>query len=290
VHDTNENGDLWNWVQVFLQDEGPDEPSEEDEDFSSPNEYSDFYESEDDDFPDGAEDVQSSSDEDVHSQTSEENENDRDSEISNDMSSDSDSVMEDGKDDEEMSEPEIPFHISEIPIAQPIINPEITMNKAPSDQGIATQTQTPPITPEQLPSSRKRPLPLDDDENNPRPPSEAGSLTTPTTTDSRHSLHSAPSHLNAIPDTSSAEVKTIVTRMQSDYRDSRIDWLTQQNLTLANRNQDLEQVIKRRRIDDAQTGKKGWIGEFAKSVGKYTVAGVIGGVATFVGLVWSSQK
>src|SRR5271155_3741603 len=45
-----------------------------------------------------------------------------------------------------------------------------------------------------------------------------------------------------------------------------------------------EQVTKRRRIDDEAMG---W-SDVAKTVGKYTVAGAIGGAATFLGLLWSA--
>jgi hypothetical protein len=46
-----------------------------------------------------------------------------------------------------------------------------------------------------------------------------------------------------------------------------------------------EQGTKRRRMDDEATG---W-SDVAKTVGKYTVAGAIGGAATFLGLLWSAQ-
>ena len=49
------------------------------------------------------------------------------------------------------------------------------------------------------------------------------------------------------------------------------------------------QTNKRRRIDDPDTGAQGWLG-IAKTVGKYTVAGAIGGAATFLGLLWSAQQ
>ena len=53
--------------------------------------------------------------------------------------------------------------------------------------------------------------------------------------------------------------------------------------------QESVQTNKRRRIDDEGTGKRGWLG-IAKTVGKYTVAGAIGGAATFLGLLWSAQQ
>ena len=50
-----------------------------------------------------------------------------------------------------------------------------------------------------------------------------------------------------------------------------------------------EQPSKRRRIEDEGTGPQGWLG-VAKTAGKYTVAGVVGGAATFLGLLWSAQQ
>lgn len=44
-----------------------------------------------------------------------------------------------------------------------------------------------------------------------------------------------------------------------------------------------EPPSKRRRVDEEGTGQRGWLG-VAKTIGKYTVAGAVGGAATFLGL------
>ena len=59
---------------------------------------------------------------------------------------------------------------------------------------------------------------------------------------------------------------------------AHIDFITPPQETVAD-----ERSAKRRRAD------AGW-SDVAKTVGKYTAAGVVGGIATFVGLVWRAQN
>ena len=211
------------------------------------------------------EEEESSSMEDYQNEQSEEDEEDEE-----DMEdfSDSDDSMDQ---DEKMSEPQIPSHVVEqletiiekqpVPttiieqptplIEQPIIETEITVTEIVSPPTptaeVIPQTQTPPITPDQSNTSRKRPLPTDDDEEE----EEAGSppvIREPT-----------PIYEQVLP--------------QAERVDQSRD----------------EQSVKRRRIDDEETGKQGWT-SIAYTLVKYTVAAGVGGIATIAGLVWVAQQ
>jgi hypothetical protein len=52
--------------------------------------------------------------------------------------------------------------------------------------------------------------------------------------------------------------------------------------------QDKRPAKRRRTTDKGDVDAEGW-GPVAKSVGRYTLAGVVGGVATFVALIWAAQ-
>jgi hypothetical protein len=116
------------------------------------------------------------------------------------------------------------------------------------------QTQTPPITPS---PSKKRPLPEEFDEDQEEEP--------PT--------------------------QSLLSRIHSDSSklDSHIDDLTSQNSVytsrisaLEDRNRDLERRLEKRRKVDGDN----WVG----AVGRYTVAGIVGGIVTFAGLLWSGTQ
>ena len=148
--------------------------------------------------------------------------------------------------DKEMSYPEI----SQEPVVLPQDSVQVVITMSPSEP--AQQPQTPPITPEHPPSSRKRTLPTDEEETDP-PPSP-----------------------------------TVKTRLFKPENDDTIALLRPENGNLAAEDDNLEQPSKRRRLDNTREGDSKWVG-MAKSVGKYTVAGVVGGIVMFVGLVWSAK-
>lgn len=160
---------------------------------------------------------------------------------------------------------------------------------------VAAQTQTPPITPEHLPNPRKRPCPED---SSPFPfptPSDvivSSLLQPPTTVDTDRKIAPLrPASVVSKPD--------LPPQVESEFAnlDEQIDFLTKQNLLLSTQNTELNQTIKRRKLthgpdaDNTGAGEggraRGWVG-VAKTMGKYTVAGVIGGIATVVGLAWNA--
>jgi hypothetical protein len=196
-----------------------------------------------------------------------------DSEISNDMSEDEESTEEDedeerdieeekkeGEDDL-VSEPEI---ATNDPVIEKITEPEIIMVTEEINQPFI-QIQTPPITPEQpVSASRKRPLPLDDIEE------DDGIPDIP--------LVREPSSVLQTPD--SSVITSNVLHLQSVINDQKqeLEYLRARN-----------RAGKRRKVDDEETGRKGW-SSVAAAVGKYTIAGLIGGVATVAGLIWAAEK
>jgi hypothetical protein len=179
----------------------------------------------------------------------------------------------DDENDESVSEPEVPS--IEQPTIENVIETETTFTEViqPSSSPPSPpppQTQTPPITPDQPSTSRKRPLPADEDE--------------PTTDDIP--LHQEPSPVTIIE-------KVEVLRNAK----SREQHIEERKSVINEKKQELEflETIyrlngnKRRRIDDEETGKKGWT-SVAATVGKYTIAGVVGGIATLVGLAWAENQ
>jgi hypothetical protein len=162
------------------------------------------------------------------------------------------------QDQEQVNEQE-PSKIPEIPTKPLDVETVVIPDSPPA------QTKTPPITPEQTFPSRKRPR--EEDQDQPSPSTPTPSLPTrPIAPLPSHTIHSDIS---------------LLSRLQSDYTnlDTAIDSLREQNSLLRT---DLERAAKRQRTE------RGWR-DTAKSVGKYTVAGVVGGIATVVGLVWSAQ-
>jgi hypothetical protein len=153
----DEKVDSWNWIKHYLETEGINDHTDDDD--------SEYYDEEEE-----------SSVEDYPYEQSEEEED-------LDNFSESDEEMDH---DEEISEPQLPSDVVEqlaaiieqptpIIIEQPTIEPppaiveaEITVAEivpplSPTAE-VVTQTQTPPITPDQPSTSRKRPLPSDDEE------------------------------------------------------------------------------------------------------------------------------
>jgi hypothetical protein len=180
------------------------------------------------------------------------------------------SESDDSLEDEEAWEPQIPSDVVEqlatiieqptsVVIEQPtmeqpsaIVENEITVTEIVSPPTpvaeVIIQAQTPPITPDQPSTSRKRPLPSDHEE-------EAEYLPLPHETNLFESTNSEPTPLHGQP----------IEAIRED------------------------QSIKRRRIDDEETGKQGWT-SVAYSLMKYTVAAGVGGIATIAGLVWVAQQ
>jgi hypothetical protein len=246
--------DSWNWTKDYFQMEevdGPvnDDGPESDQGASSDEDY-EFH-------PSGDED-----------EDKDEEEMEEEEEEEEEISVDSISIDE----DEEASDPEIldpqPLIVEQPPSPQPLIFtiPVLTTaieEEVPVSVEPVTQTQSPPITPEQpsISSSRKRPLPVDEDE------SPTTSLTVPihcVNTDSRTQSSAVQTNI----DTSSDQIPS---------------GLVEENASRTNRNEDHERAIKRRRAEETP----GW-SNVMKTMGKYTVAGVVGGIATFVGLAWSA--
>jgi hypothetical protein len=175
----------------------------------------------------------------------------------------------DDENDESVSEPEVPS--IEQPTIEKVIESEITFTEIiQSSPPPPPQTQTPPITPGQPSTSRKRPLPTDDEE--------------PTTDDIP--LHQEPSPVtrlekgDVLHDAKSPEQRIDECELVIDEKKQELKLL--ETIYRPNGN-------KRRRIDDEETGKKGWT-NVAATVGKYTIAGVVGGIATLVGLAWAENQ
>lgn len=175
-------------------------------------------------------------------------------------SSISESFYEDEENEEDEEEEEKESDVIDADPDEEASNPEPAQDSVASRQSVEVvinatplktvqQTQTPPITPEHLPSSRKRVAPSDDE-----------TLVT-----------------------SSFPIET-----PSDDHEM-VSLLNAENNTLAHEDDGPQQVIKRRRLDDTAEGDSKWVNA-AKTLGKYTIAGVVGGIATFVGLAWGGQN
>ena len=153
----DEKVDSWNWIKHYLETEGINDLTDDDD--------SEYYDEEEE-----------SSVEDYPYEQSEQEEDP-------DNFSESDEEMDR---DEEMSEPQLPSDVVEqlaaiIEQPTPIIIEQPTIEQPPAIveaeinvaeivppltpiPEVVTQTQTPPITPDQPSTSRKRPLPSDDEE------------------------------------------------------------------------------------------------------------------------------
>ena len=223
----DEKVDSWNWIKNYLENDGINDLTDDDD-----SEYCD---------------EESSSMEDYQYEQSEE-------EDPENFSESDDSVEE----EEEMSEPQISSDVVEqlatiieqptpIIIDQPIIEQppavveteitviEIVSPPSPAAE-VITQIQTPPITPEQPSTSRKRPLPSDDEEK------EVGYLPL---------IHET----TPISPTTSEPIPPQVQPVEPIRE---------------------EQSIKRRRIDDEKTGKQGWTSVAYSLVKYTVAAGVGG--------------
>lgn len=179
-----------------------------------------------------------------------------------------DEGIEDG-DEKSGSEPEVTSE--DHAVVEKLNEPEWKVEEViqPTTTTTQTQTQTPPITPEQPSTSRKRPLPTDDDNEEEEPTTDLPLQHTISPirqiTDSLVSQENDPSHLYQLH------------LLQHQPPVEKINKLIE------------EQSNKRRRIDDEETGRKGW-SSVAATVGKYTIAGAVGGIATLVGLVWAEKQ
>jgi len=163
------------------------------------------------------------------------------------------------------------------------------------------QTQTPPITPEHLPS-RKRPHPNTGEDQQQQERSSTTHSTPPPpfpslfNNNNSHFLLSdivwtrpiAPLRQSILPlnETLFSQTPPGFPPLDTTLVDSD---LPQQELFLPapqSEEQQQEQASKRRKTGHDEQGA-GWIG-VAKTVGKYSLAGVIGGIATVVGLAWNA--
>lgn len=249
----------WSWPKDYFQISGMDEPINDE---GSEN------------------DQEASSDEDYGSRLSEEEEEGEEEEREEDDDDDSEISVDYIDEDEDISDPEMPdpqFLIVEQPPPPPpqppayispasiaVVEEKVTTTTTPVE--LVTQIQSPPITPEQplISSTRKRPLSADEDE---------------------FSTTSLPLPQNiATIRWGSLDLLTQLSAVQAKIDTSSNQTLTgpvEENASPNHQCEEPERAIKRRRTDETT----GW-SDVMKTMGKYTVAGVIGGIATFVGLAW----
>ena len=180
---------------------------------------------------------------------------------------------EEEEEEEELSEPEVIETPLDLPNAQPR-TPQYIPITSPN---ATTQTQSPPITPEH---TRKRSY-TDTEEILPMlpvtPPSD---LPVPR----KIAPMRAPSPPTFI-GTAEYRAELEIKEAEPTATDFQIEFLKEKMDALTSRNEDLERATKRRRVENG----RGWVGT-VKTLGKYTVAGVIGGIATVVGLAWNAKE
>ena len=233
--------DSWNLVKDYLQSEGIMTVTDEVDDDEDEMSYHDSSYEDDDDMSEEDQEEEVEEEEDFHESEEEEEEEEYSDYEIQDMEQ---LEPEHEHQHQPLFDPEVSSTSSDIP-PLPIFEPStptipipISTIPEPTNTPLPPQppqqTQSPPITPDQLPHPRKR-----------------------------HFLETQ-DPVAPVPTT------TIVPSTIPEPEDPPAE------------------SVKRRRIDDQATGRQGWLG-VAKTVGKYTVAGAVGGAATFLGLLWSAQ-
>lgn len=237
--------DSFDYVTQFLQQSGLARLEDEDDFDSEYEEESTHYSSD--------EEIFSLSEEDEEEDESDENEPEKEEEPSH-QDQDQAPIPELG---ENQNNPESEPHPIEPTDSKPVSIDSLISHDKPNLPIPSNQSQTPPITPEQL-NSRKR-------SHTPATPSQPLDLPSPPT--------DSPIHRPIAPMPKRRMSPTPVNLFA--LYDAKISALEQRERELAAEREEFERT-KRRRVSQAG----GWV----KTAGKYTVAGMVGGIATFVGL------